>query len=272
MKQADFLDRVSKVKSQQEALDTIGLLYPSCVDSSESFYHASAIEDMDWQSFYAVRKMEDEFDAGLFASGYIATVLAFPKISLYYGEIAPSVHQEKSDFCARILDMTVTKLIPEWDKEKNDNFFAYMLPHLLTVRNAILAEDGGPSKYLKQKKGLSLVSMEGMKEKSESGTTWDMPDYEKNTEEEALFRMRGGKMALLKKVVGLSSDDSLPTTDNIWNTILCRKLFHGSDEEELSMLDDPAISSALSEYFEKREQSSTPQGEEEEVEAEACLA
>lgn len=274
MKQEEFLLRVQAVESEAEALEVTALIYPDSADSSEVFYRASAIKNMDWQSFYAVREMEEKFHIGAFSSAYIAVVLSFPKISYYYSQIAPYTNQEKGDFCGRVLDMTVTKLIPEWDKEKNDNFFAYMMPNLLTVRNAMRAEDGGPSSYLKAQKGMSLVSIEGMKEKSDASANWDTPDMDKNTEEEVIQRLKQGKMFLFHKVVGLSNEDALPTEDNIWNTILCRKLFHGKDEDELSMLEDPDIIGALEEYFDKGAEGRAVRtfDAEEELEAQVCLA
>lgn len=244
--QEAFLEKLSQIRNEEHAEHVLHLAYPTDNMSSDNFFHSSGIRDLSWESFYAVREIEEKYDLSCYVSAYLATTLAYPKISSYYAEMAANCHQEKSDFCSRVYLMTMCKLIPEWDKSKNDNFLAYMLPNLRTVRNEIFAEDNGPSQYLRKKKGLSTVSMDALKEKSETG--WDTADKEQNTEEAALANIEMDKKRLLKRIVCLGSN-KMATEENIWNSIVCQKLFHSQNEDELEILNDSSITSMLSLYF-----------------------
>lgn len=244
--QEEFLEKLDNVTNQSQADKVLHLAYPTDNMSSDNFFHSSGIRNLSWKSFYKVKEIEDKFQMGYYVSAYLATALAYPKISQHYTDIAPNCHQEKSDFCSRVYLMTMCKLIPEWDIEKNDNFLAYMLPNLRTVKNEIFGEDNGPSQYLRKKKGLSTVSMDALKEKSETG--WDTPDREKNTEEAAIASIEMDKKRLLKRIVCLGNS-KMATEENIWNSIICQKLFHSHNEDELEILNDSSITSMLSLYF-----------------------
>ena len=111
MVQADFLLKLSEVENEEDARLLLGIVYPTSVKSTDDFYTTSGIEDLGWDSFYAVRELEDKFGLGNFASSYIATSLAYPKISKMYASIAANCGQDKGDFCSKVLENISTTAI-----------------------------------------------------------------------------------------------------------------------------------------------------------------
>lgn len=245
MVQADFLLKLSEVENEEDARLLLGVVYPTSVKSTDDFYTTSGIEDLGWDSFYAVREVEEKFNLGNFASSYIATNLAFPKISKMYASIAANCGQDKGDFCSKVLENISTTVIPKWDKSKNDNFFAYLLPNLRTAYNEMLEGDDGPSKYYKEKKGLSLTSIEAMNENSEVG--FEIVSNDESVEDQVIEKIKREDRSLLKRIINLESEDKIDN-ENIWNSIICQKLFNDK-ENEFAIVDDRKISTVLGLYF-----------------------
>lgn len=245
MVQAEFLERLKTIKNPEEANLLLFEVYPKSVKSTDDFYTTSGVKDLGWDSFYAVRDVEDKFGLGNFASSYIATNLAFPKISKMYASIAANCGQDKGDFCSKVLENISTNVIPKWDKSKNDNFFAYLLPNLRTTYNEMLEGDDGPSKYYQKKKGLSLTSIEAMNENSEVG--FEVQSSDESVEDQVIEKIKREDRSLLKRIINLESEDKV-NNENIWNSIICQKLFN-TDSEELSIVEDKRISTMLELYF-----------------------
>lgn len=241
----EFLAAIDMAATSEDAIAVLNFAVSHDTSNAEKFYKPN-IEDVTWKSFYAARELEEKFELSDFVSAYLATSLAKPKIKSFYSEISGNVNQDLDDFFSRTMVMIGEKLIPAWDKQKNDNFFAYLQPNLRTIRNELLSEDGGPSKYLKETKGFSSVSMEYLKEKTESG--WDAMDHETNTEEAAFKSIDRDKKELLKRVIGLKQENNA-TSENIWNSIICQKLFHGKEEGDLEVLNDAVVAKVLNRYF-----------------------
>lgn len=245
MTQAEFIEKSKTIKDAEEARLLLSEVYPKSVKSTDDFYTTSGIDDLGWDSFYVVRDIEDEFHLGNFASSYIATNLSFPKISKMYASIAANCGQDKGDFCSKVLENISTTVIPKWDKSKNDNFFAYLLPNLRTAYNEMLEGDDGPSKYYKEKKGLSLTSIEAMNENSEVG--FEIQSTEESVEDQVIDKIRREDRSLLKRIINLENEEKV-NDDNIWNSIICQKLF-SSDKEEFAIVDDRRIATILELYF-----------------------
>jgi hypothetical protein len=247
MKQDDFIQKLANAKSAEDVRIVLGFVYPTDCSTGDAFYKSSGIEDLNWATFYAVREAEEKYDLGCFASAYIATSLAYPKIGKIYGEMANTCISGKDDFGSRVFELLTNDLIPKWDKNKNDNFFAYLQPNLQTVRNAIRNEDRGISDYMVRTRGTSVTSMEYIREKSESG--WDLPDQDQNVEEDVMRIIERERKLLLKRVIGLKNNEENATMGNIWNSIVCQKLFHDANESEIAILNDEPIVNALNKYY-----------------------
>ena len=113
----------------------------------------------------------------------------------------------------------------------------------------MLEGEDGPSKYLQATKGLSVTSIEGMNEHLESG--FEAKDSSDSVEDIVLLKIQREKRSLLPKIIGLDEEKGV-TNANIWNSIVCQKLFH-SDKTEFALVDDVAIASNLELYFDKLE-------------------
>lgn len=245
MTQSEFLEKAKAIKNIEEARLLLSVTYPTSVKSTDDFYTTSGVEDLGWDTFYVVREIEEKFVLGNFASSYIATSLAFPKISKMYASIAANCGQDKGDFCSKVLENISSNVIPKWDKSKNDNFFAYLLPNLRTTYNEMLEGDDGPSKYYKEKKGLSLTSIEAMNENSEVG--FEVQSGEDSVEDQVIDKIAREDRSLLKRIINIENEDKIDS-ENIWNSIVCQKLFN-TDKNELTIVDDRRIAKVLELYF-----------------------
>lgn len=245
MTQEEFIEKSKTIKDAEEARLLLSEVYPKSIKSTDDFYTTSGIDDLGWDSFYVVREIEDELHLGNFASSYVATNLSFPRISKMYASIAANCRQDKGDFCSKVLENISINIIPKWDKSKNDNFFAYLLPNLRTTYNEMIEGDDGPSKYYKKKKGLSLTSIEAMNEKSEVG--FEVQSTEKSVEDQVIDKIRREDRILLKRIINLDKEENFDE-DNIWNSIICEKLF-SSDKDEFAIVDDRRIATILELYF-----------------------
>ena len=243
-----FIENVKRCTNEEDARLAISGAYPTSFGTSDSFYHSSGIADLGWDAFYAVRDVEEKFHLGCCVSAYIATCLAYPRIGKLYSEMANNCTSSKEDFCSKVFELLMTDIIPKWDKTINNNFWAYLQPNLLTVRNEIRNEDRGISDYIVKTRGLSVTSMEYLKEKSEN-SSWELPDYEQDVEEKVLYNIEQERKQLLKRVIGLKNDDNNATATNIWNSIICQKLFHDANEKEMAILSDDRISTMLEKYY-----------------------
>lgn len=244
MGQAEFVERLKNAKDDEEARLLIAEVYPYSTESTDDFYTKSRIEGLGWDSFYAVVEAEKKFGLGHFSSSYIATSLSYPKLSKMYAGIAANCLQDKGDFCQMVLINIQTNIIPRWDKSKNDNFFAFLMPHFQTSYNSMLQGDDGPSKYLKKKKGLSKTSIDAINERTNGG--FDLKS-EESVEDTVIDKIRHEDRNLLHRIINLPKDGSV-NSENIWSSIFCNKLFNTGDDE-IAIVDDIRISRVVELYF-----------------------
>lgn len=249
MLEKELIAKIQQVKNVEDARLLISFVYPLDASSTDDFYSSSSIQDLSWNSFYAIVDLEEQYELGHFSSAYVATSLVLPKISKMYVSISRNCSQDKGDFCSKVFMNICDNIIPKWDKNKNDNFFAFLQPNLRTSYNEMLEGEDGPSKYLQTTKGLSVTSIEGMNEHLESG--FEAKDSSESVEDIVLLKIQREKRSLLPKIIGLDEEKGV-TNANIWNSIVCQKLFH-SDKIEFALVDDAAIASNLELYFDKLE-------------------
>ena len=188
---------------------------------------------VNWEVFYALVELEDKFNLEHNYSAYAAIILSKPKLSSHWATRANV--KKCTDFEDYLLDMYMyiwKEVIPKWDKNINDNFFAMLQPEMLTVLNETAKPE--VSNYLQHNHGKTLESYEAISE--HLGHEFEMADDTTNVEERAVKDVTRLERDVYYELVQYSDlDDEEITEDEIKEQIkralIVNQMFGGFSRE-----------------------------------------
>lgn len=237
----NYIEAIDRCKSKAEAELLAQIVFEG--GTTENPFHSKV--PATWGVFYKLKKLEDKFELPHSASAYVVIDLIAPKISsIWYkkknGDIANTI-VEKSEYLNTLWAELNTKYIDMWDEKVNDNFLAFLLPHLSTIVNELLKPE--IPRYLQETRGYTSVSLEGFMEKTESG--FEPEDRKVCIEEGAVRSDEKNRSKIVRAKHHDTADVKLAHAAQIRRAIFASKLGGGYKELSETVID--AIS-----YYEGR--------------------
>lgn len=259
----EYMERVRNIGSQVEAVRVLGEIYSFDSSSGENTFSVNVkINDNNrlsgWDLFYEMVAAEKKYMPvtsrtvdkegkeiefrDYSASAYLATYLTIPKTRQNFEKkknLRTKTCPEYSDHLTDVYLHIRSSVIPRWNPEKNDNFFAMLRSELLTVVNETAAleipeywqkvEKNGACSY----SGTSLDSyIEG-----DGECQRDIADETKNVEVSALRKIEIEEASELRRLI-IRNPEELFSKENIEAAITVNKLFGGLGDMASEILEE----------------------------------
>ena len=171
-----FLSELNEADTQFRVSQVLEKVY-SFEASSTGQAFKSNVENS-WDVFYKMKEKEDELHMEHGASAYYVMDLISPKLhKLWLSKETMGIKKwsEYGDFLTAVWCQINSKLnlkenkkgkIEGWDKDKNDNFLAYIIPEIRTVLNEVTETE--ISKHLANSREISLTSLDALMDNEDS--------------------------------------------------------------------------------------------------------
>lgn len=224
-----YLKQIELCKTQLEAERISNQIYSLANTTSEGFFKAPFA--LTWEVFYKLLELEKIYNLSNFASAYIAVVLTKPKLSAnWLKRTNVKKWSDFEDYCNEIYYHIAQVVIPKWDKERNDNFLAFLTPELLTILNETAKPE--VSKYIQKTYGRSVNSIDAISQ--ELGHELDVEDKTFSTERTVLKAIENEEKfyyqsLMFKNKRKTSADDF--SKDDIKRALIMSQIFGGLEKD-----------------------------------------
>ncbi len=235
MTSEEFLKKIQNCESYAEAQMLSGLIFSSDSSTTDKTFKPSI--PVDWKIFYDLIDMENRFGLSHWGSAYAFMHIGMPRIQAVWNNKDTEMSSSDIDDYKQQLFYDLPGYIDKWDRDRNDNFLAFINNELSTTANKVAKPE--INDYIRKTRGYSMSSLDQLREATENSNGYDPEDPNVNVEESAIDLYESRGKSLLNNMITIEDEDNVITGSKTQskNAIFAQKLLGGISGFENDMID-----------------------------------